>query len=75
MPLYRNFRKVTALEWIDEDHFVGTVARVSPVDDAIISVYAAYGWTKTGKNFFVYRIEDGHIEKLGSIPKGEIINV
>jgi hypothetical protein len=70
MPLYRHYEKVTPLHWQDENHFVGTVDRAHPRLEP--ATYACYGWSK-GAGFFIYIISDGHIEKLGSIKREELL--
>lgn len=69
MPLYRNYSNVVALQWIDDNHFVGIVTHHFSGTKYMV---AAYGWSK-GAGFYIYTISNGHIEKLGSIKRDEII--
>jgi hypothetical protein len=70
MSLHGRYCNVRPLEYLNEDEFTGTVEWRHPnVPDA--KRFACYGWSKGGK-FFIYKIEDGHIEKLGVLGRDEI---
>lgn len=69
MPLSRHYGNVVAKSWLGTHEFTGVVERNYP--DRLTEFYSCYGWTKTGgRTFFIYKIENGHIQKLGSV-KGE----
>jgi hypothetical protein len=61
----RNY-KIVWLSWVDEEHFVGVMNHSRWGDQS------CYGWTKTGKSYFVYKIDNGQIEKLGTV-KAEVL--
>jgi hypothetical protein len=70
VSLFRNFRNVRPLDYIDDNHFVGTVEWHHPHADKTRK-FACYGWSKGG-SFFVYTIENGQIEKLGTVKRFEL---
>lgn len=70
--LYRNYVNIQVLKWIDDNHFVGTVD-YRPSNPDYHSTNACYGWSKGG-SFFIYMIEDGHIQKLGTVKRHVVLD-
>ncbi len=72
----RNY-KIKVVSWLNENEFIGTGhKKVKYSRDRGVTwvteeqTVAVYGWTRpdrSGVSFSVYKIVDGHIEKLGSI--------
>ena len=69
MSLSRHYGNVVVDRWIDDNHFVGTVDRNYP--NRVPEHYACYGWTKGGK-FIIYKIDEGQIQRLGTVSGIEI---
>lgn len=70
MAIYRNYRNIDVLYWMGDDEFTGTIQWGYPNREP--QEYACYGWSKDGKTFFVYKIKQGHIERLGTLKRQEI---
>lgn len=76
MALHRGFDNIQVLEWIDSDHFVGTIEynyNYRTRDGRAKERRACYGWSKGG-SFFIYEIGNGHIEKLGTVKRHEVLD-
>lgn len=65
--MIRHFRNIKVLDRIDDNQFTGTIEWHSPHSQEVRK-YACYGWSKGG-SFFVYKIESGHIERLGTVKR------
>lgn len=61
----RLYHNLNVHAWIDDNHLVGTI------ESKYGSTYACYGWSKGG-SFFLYKISEGHIEKIGTVKRTEI---
>jgi hypothetical protein len=66
--LSRNYGNVEVLHWLTDNEFVGTVQRTT---QKFTETYACYGCSK-GAGYFIYTIVDGHIEKIGTVPRMQL---
>lgn len=76
----RNYQ-ITPSTWLNDDEFIGVATKTSrfSTDGGVnwqtqVGHTAVYGWAKPGKNFFIYTIQDGHIMKIGSMKRSELLD-
>lgn len=68
----RAYGNLRILSWLNENEFVGTIEYLRK-DISNREDTACYGWSK-GAGFMVYKIDEGHIEKLGVIKRAELFD-
>lgn len=68
---FRN-RVLSQVVWIDETAFICLYKYQHPRYMAPPVLVAGYGWSK-GAGFMLYKIDEGHIEKMGTANRAELL--
>ena len=71
---------ISVSTWLNDDEFIGTQQRrkryrdqngIFQDEDYHVAIY---GWSKNGNSFMVYTINDGHIMKLGTVKRADLLD-
>lgn len=71
--------KVTPVTWIGDNEFSGIGERavrrrdINGIFQDEVDTWAVYGWAKNGNTFFIYTIDQGHIQKEGTLKRDELL--